>query len=61
MFEVYGHKLLCLKNTDDIKIQGNYDSTSASQLMVVFEKCDRQERYKKGLRCKTDAEIDEWL
>ena len=60
-FETYGSKLLCLEKTDDIKVQGNYDSNEASQLMVVFEKFDRRARYKKGLRCKTDAEIDEWL
>jgi len=60
-FNIYGPKLLCLKNTDDLRIKGNYDSSRAAQLMVIFEKCNPQARAKKGLRCKTDAEIDQWL
>ena len=60
-FNIYGPKLLCLKNTDDLRIKGNYDSSQGAQLMVIFEKCNPQARAKKGLRCKTDAEIDQWL
>ena len=44
-----------------MKLKGNYDSSQAANLMVVFEKCDPQARAKKGLKCKTDAEIDKWL
>jgi hypothetical protein len=29
--------------------------------MVVFETCDPEERAKKGLICKSKAEIDKWL
>ena len=44
-----------------MKIKGNYDAREVSNLMIVFEKCDPRARAKKGLKCKTDAEIDKWL
>jgi len=40
---------------------GNYDTSLASNLMIVFEKCDPQKRALEGLKCKSAAEIDEWL
>lgn len=29
--------------------------------MVVFERCDPKQRAALGLKCKTDAEIEDWL
>ena len=44
-----------------MKIKGNYDAREVSNLMIVFEKCDPRARAKKGLKCKTDAEIEQWM
>jgi len=37
---------------------GNYDTTEASSIMVVFERCSP---LKNKVKCKTDAQIDEWM
>ena len=39
--------------TDDLtEIQGNYNTYSAQNLMVVFEKCDPEKQ-----KCKSESEI----
>ena len=60
-YEAKSRNFLCPKNLDDVFINGNYNTDSAKNLMIVFEKCDPNERKKKGLKCKTEAEIDDWL
>lgn len=50
----------CIKNLNDLKIWGNYDTDLASNLMVVFEKCDIEKR-PPGAKCKTEAQIEEWM
>ena len=50
----------CIKNLDDLKLWGNYDTDKTSNLMVVFEKCDIAKR-PSGAKCKTDAQIEEWM
>ena len=39
-----------------MSIYGNYDSPSVNNLMIVFEKCNPEER-----KCKSDKEISDWL
>ena len=49
--EKYGHQMKCI--TDDLtEIQGNYNTYSAQNLMVVFEKCDPEKQ-----KCKSESEI----
>ena len=48
----------CLENTDDVKLWGNYDSTTARNIMVVFERCNATTN-KDG--CKSEQEIDDWM
>lgn len=38
--QLYGPKMLCASDPADLSIYGNYDSEKASNLMIVFEKCD---------------------
>lgn len=45
----------CL-DEDLTQLFGNYDSKMANNLMIVFEKCDKEVR-----TCKTDQEITDWL
>ena len=41
---------------EEFEIKGNYDTDSASNLLIVFEKCDSSQR-----KCKTDTEIEQFL
>ena len=50
----------CIKNLDELKIWGDYDTNKASNLMVVFEKCDITKR-PPGQKCKSETEIEEWM
>ena len=50
----------CIKNLDDLKIWGNYDTDKTSNLMVVFEKCDTAKR-PPGSKCKDETQIEEWM
>ena len=45
----------CLQ--EDVALYGNFDTSEAHNLMVAFEKCDRQLR----ADCKSEEEIDLWL
>ena len=57
----YGpRKMRCIKNLDELKIWGDYDTNKASNLMVVFEKCDILKR-PPGQKCKSETEIEEWM
>ena len=56
--KIYGPKMKCLENTDDVKLWGNYDSTTARNIMVVFERCNATTN-KDG--CKSEQEIDDWM
>ena len=60
-FEAYNPKLLCPKNLNDVVLKGNYDTDAAINLMIVFEKCDPIQREKKGLKCKSEEQITEWM
>ena len=53
-------KMRCIKNLDDLKMWGNFDSNTASNLMIVFEKCDIGKR-PPGAKCKGEREIEEWM
>ena len=50
----------CIKNLNEIKMWGDYDTDKASSLMIVFEKCDIS-KLAPGQRCKTEAEIEKWM
>ena len=51
-FSHYGRKMKCIAD-DSFFIAGNYNTFEASQLMIVFERCDPDQRV-----CKSDVEID---
>ena len=53
----YYRKMKCLDETQGTEIFGSYNTDKASNLMIVFEKCNR----KKQTYCKSDEEIDKWL
>ena len=36
---------------------GSYNTDKASNLMIVFEKCDKTQ----GKKCKSNKKINEWL
>lgn len=55
-FDSYSKKLKCIDETNT-PIFGSYDRDQGSNLMVVFERCINSLLVK----CKTDAEIDEWM
>ena len=50
----------CIKNLEDIKMWGDFDTNKASNLMVVFQKCDSSQLLP-GQKCKTEAEIEKWM
>ena len=56
--EIYGSKMRCLKDENDIMLWGNYNSPDSSNLMVVFDKCDNATS---RVKCKSDEEINNWM
>jgi len=54
----YTNKLKCI-DEDIFAIQGSYNSYKASNLMVVFERCDKQTQHTH--QCHDSQEIDDWL
>ena len=46
----------CLHNEEKTEITGSYNADIASNLMIVFEKCNSTVS-----TCKSDEEINEWL
>ena len=53
--------MLCFEDNADMKLWGNYDTSSARNLMLVFEKCDNSTRSNTEEPCKSEAEIDDWM
>lgn len=58
---MYGTSMQCIKNEEDLKIWGNYDAGAASNLMIVFEKCDSSEAAKEKIECASEPDIDAWI
>lgn len=54
--QIHGIRLKCIKEAHTL--HGNYDTASAANLMIVFEKCDRT---KPKNTCKSEEEIEEWM
>ena len=52
--KIYGHLLKCTDS--DLSIFGNYDTSKAVNLLVVFEKCDQSVR-----TCKSEEAINQWM
>lgn len=50
----YGPKMKCVK--EDFSLVGNFNTGKASNLMIIFEKCDPTKRI-----CKSEAEIEQWM
>ena len=51
--------MMCASDNEDLTLTGNYDSEEASNLMIVFEKCDP---YKTpNILCANDRDIEAWL
>ena len=40
----YSAKMKCLNNTDSAEVFGSYNTDKASNFMIVFEKCNKEER-----------------
>ena len=45
--------------TDNLRIQGDYNSQKARSLVIVFDKCNEPEG--SPIKCKSDTEIKSWL
>ena len=58
---MYGTSMQCIKNEEDLKIWGNYDAGAASNLMIVFEKCDSSEAAKEKFECESESDINAWI
>ena len=55
----YGPRFKCLTNPErDLKMFGNYDTSIAANLMVVFDKCNNKTS---SVPCKSKEEIDEFM
>ena len=52
----YSSKMKCLDSTNSTEIFGNYNTDKASNFMIVFEKCNKEER-----KCKSENDIKLWL
>ena len=53
--KVYSQKMKCI-DEDELEILGNYNTDKASNLMIVFEFCDKEVR-----TCASDETIAKWL
>ena len=55
--------MLCPVDVKDFYGNGNFDSTVANNLMVVFENCNQAKETagKTGVRCKSEDLIVEWM
>ena len=54
----YGPKMRCPVKQKELALWGNYDTTEAQNIMIVFEKCDPD---LSPVPCKNETEINEWL
>ena len=56
--------MVCFDNPEDIYIYGNYDTSQASSIMVVWERCDPEKNAlseaTKDIKCVDDATYQEW-
>lgn len=55
----YGHRLKCLLQPSSLQLQGNFQSASATNIMVIFEMCKNETE--SGLPCKSEREIKDWM
>ena len=53
-------KMRCLADLKELEMFGDYDTNKASNLMVVFEKCDLAKRAQRE-KCKNEKEIADWM
>ena len=57
----YHKKFKCIK-TDNLAVQGDFNSWQAQSLTLLFEKCDQSKQKEgSGVICKSDKVIKEWL
>ena len=54
--EIHWKKLKCVDRDQTLMMYGRYESQAASNLMIVFEKCDKEKR-----TCKDEGKINEWM
>ena len=57
-FTYYSKKYRCVTD-DKMRIQGDYNAARTRSFVLLFEKCDEPEG--SPIKCKSDAEIKEWL
>ena len=56
--ETYGPKLKCVNLEASYNLLGNFNTELASNLMIVFERCDMKVS---GNNCASDAEFKDWV
>ena len=54
--DIHWKKLKCVNRDQELLMYGRYESQAASNLMIVFEKCDENKR-----TCKTPTQQAEFL
>ena len=62
--DMYKQSFICVKDLNDFKIWGNYNSGASRAFMVVFEKCNSENvetAQTTKIICKNDTEINKWL
>ena len=58
-YDQYGGRFKCLDNPErDLNLHGNYDTISATNMMVVFDVCNNETS---TVTCKSQKEINEFL
>ena len=50
--------MMCLDEQEGTEIFGSYNTDKASNLMIVFEKCNSEAA---AVTCQDDEAIDKWL
>lgn len=56
--QTYYGKMKCVDELQGTEIFGSYNTEKASNLMIVFEKCNNNTA---TVQCKSSEEINEWL
>ena len=49
----------CIADVSDLKVNGNFDTSVANQLMIVFEKCDKKRSPQ--INCASETSIEQWM
>ena len=52
--------MLCVADPNDLYVSGNYDSSEAENIVIVFEVCN-QETAAEGVTCASETDAKAWM